>query len=248
MALHTPDSFLGSGKLLVRTKVAGVWGNYVDVGIVDKFEIKADAEKKDNVDKGIGTYGSVKASAVIPKPSSISVSIKELTPAMIAALSFGTVTEISISGSTTTVTSGPMLAGEVLPFPYMNVSAVSATGGGGALTVNEDFTVNLNAGYIELLTNQTSGVTAGFTYPDTTGFSVEGMSRTTFILGFLFSGKNLANDRFCRVYAYEATMMPKSALDFMGNDYIKFDLEGTLVTPSGYDHPFKIDYFDELGA
>ena len=163
-------------------------------------------------------------------------------------MSFGTVTEINISGSTTTATSGSMLAGDVLPFPYMNVSDVSATGGGGALAANTDFTVNLNAGYIELLTDQTAGVTAVLTYPNTTGFSVKGMTRPTFILGFMFSGKNLANDRFCRVYAYEATMTPKSPLDFMGNDFIKFDLEGTLVTPYGYDHPFKIDYFDELGA
>ena len=71
------------------------------------------------------------------------------------------------------------------------------------------------------------------------------------ITGFVYRQdvfENLANDRFCRVYAYEATMTPKSPLDFMGNDFIKFDLEGTLVTPYGYDHPFKIDYFDELGA
>ena len=91
MALHPPDSFLGSGTLLIRNKMSGVRGNYVGVGIVDKFEVKADSEKKDNVDKSIGTYGSVKASAVIPKPASISVSIKELTPDMVAALSFGTV-------------------------------------------------------------------------------------------------------------------------------------------------------------
>lgn len=247
MALHSPKGFLGSGNLLVRSKVNGVWGNYVDVKVVDKFEIKADAEKKDNMDKGIGTYGSVESTAVIPKPSSISASIKSLSPAMVAALSFGTVSEVNITGSTGTMIHSSLLAGDAMPLDYMQASALTVeatTSGGTALTLNTDYEVNPVGGYISFLTNQTNGVQVEYTYPDMTGFRVDGMTRTTFILGFLFIGKALNDDRFCKIVVSEATMMPKSALDFMGNDYIKFDLEGTMVG----NPPFTITYFDELGA
>lgn len=247
--LHLPDSLLCSGNVLARKKTNGVWGNWVDLGIVDKFETKADAEKKDNISKRIAEYGQVAGSAVIPKPASISLSVKQITPAILEALNLGTMSEITHNtGSLYVTAANGLAAGDVIPIPYVDVSAVSVSegsaGGGGALTLNSDYTVNSLGGYVKLLTEQTSGALVHYTYPNATGFKITLMTQATFIMGFDFRGVNLSNQRKCRVFIHETVVMPKSAADWLGNDYIKVDLDGTMITPEGYTEPGFIEYFD----
>ena len=59
--------FLGAGDVYIRAKVDGVWSGYVNSGGATKFEIKAEAETKEQVDKGKSTYGQKVDAVTIPQ-------------------------------------------------------------------------------------------------------------------------------------------------------------------------------------
>ena len=246
--IHLPDSLMGTGDVLARTKKpGGTWGNFVNIGAVGKFELKSDAEKKDFITYEWGKAGQVKNSAVTGKPPSISLEIGEFSKEMMSALMLGTITEIDVEGSSGSFTYGGVLAGDVIPFGYHNdITNISVTGGTvGEMTAGTNYVEKADAGYITMLTDDTSGLTVGYTFPDYTAYEISAMTTTRFIMNFVIKGFNQGQSgrRFV-AEAYEAVMMPKSAIDFMGKDYAKLQLEGTLVTPIGKTTPYVVQYKD----
>ncbi len=66
-----------SGTLYGDFYVDGKWTGVKKVGNADKFELKAEAEKKDMVSKQRETYGQIVKTATIAKPSSLAITITD---------------------------------------------------------------------------------------------------------------------------------------------------------------------------
>jgi hypothetical protein len=245
MTIHIAESFMGSGDVLAAVKNGSTWGNYANLGNVDKFELKADAERKDQTTKQLNMYGQITDSVIIGKPHTIELSVKSLSKTLFTALFLGSVTEItSGSGAGTYTSSNAFYAGDSIVFTSGNITSLYVTGGGDVMAAGTDYTAHTEAGYITLLTDAATGITAGFNYPAVTGYQVSGATNPTFIMRFIFIGENMASGRRCKVTVDEAWISPKTPFDFLGNDYVKGDFSGSLKTVSGATRPYVIEYFD----
>lgn len=248
MAVHLPGDVLNEVDVLGKIYLNGVWGNWQPMGVCTDFNVQAGADVKDNIDYRIGRTGQITGSATIAKPAEMKATFTQISKLAAEMLTFGTSEEINITGSTSgSLTHGALYAGDVLPFDYMGVSAVSVeatTSGGSALAANTDYTVNLNAGYVNILTDQTNGVLAEFTYPSITGFTVTAYQNTLFKMAFDIRGVSLTNGRKMRMMIYEVNCIPTSPFAIMGTDFVKAELSGKLITPAGQSAAYWIKYYD----
>lgn len=244
MAIHLPGDVLNEVDVLGKIYLNGAWGNWQTMGPCTDLTVQAGADVKDNMDYRIGKSGQITGSATVAKPAEMKAVFTQISKLAAEMLTFGTSEEINDTSSTATATAGAMYAGDIIPFDYMGVSGVSMTGGGGALTVDEDYTVNLVAGYASLLTDQTAGVTAEFTYPTATGFKVTAYQNTLFKMSFDIRGVSLTNGRKMRMLIHEVNCVPTSPFAIMGTDFIKAELSGKLITPAGKSAAYWIKYYD----
>ncbi len=95
--------FLGSGDLYINRIVGGVKQGQEGPFECEQFEIKANSELRERVSKSRNGYGQVVASAAIPQPFDLSVTLGEADANGLSIALLGTV-------STTTQTSGTLTA------------------------------------------------------------------------------------------------------------------------------------------
>ncbi len=90
------NAFLGQGDLYIdRLTDAGVQTGLFQIGNAASFSIQPDSETKELTGKGRDNYGQVIASAVVPKPSKVSISLNEIDKTSLAIAFQGEVAEIN---------------------------------------------------------------------------------------------------------------------------------------------------------
>lgn len=116
------------------------------------------------------------------------------------------------------------------------------------MTLNTDYDVHYRLGMLRPLTG--GAIDAGdvllvdYDHSAVSGKRIRGATQPTIKARLVLDGQNFVDGKDNRVEIYEAQLKPTSAVDFLADDFTALSLEGTLVTPVGYDHPFKVDQLD----
>lgn len=309
------QSYLGAGALYIdRLNADGTRTGLSLVGNATKLEIKPDGDVKEQLSKGRGTYGQVIATAMLPKPTTITVDLNQLDKNVLAMAFMGDVSEINeASGSVVDEVVTALSVGKYVSLAKRNLAStglnVSKRDGVNAVTrastmayVVGNFIVPAtpNGHYYKCTVAGTTGssiptyttngttVTDGtvtwvdmglivmasgtdfdvhyrlgmlsplvggaiitgdvlmvdYTHNAVSGSRIKGATQPTIKARLVLDGQNYVDGKDNLVEIYEAQLKPTSSVDWLADDFSALTLEGTLVTPSGYDHPFKVDQLD----
>lgn len=309
------QSYLGAGALYIdRLDAAGTRAGLELAGNATKLEIKPDAEVKEQLSKGRGTYGQVMATATIPKPTQITIELNQLDKYVLAMAFMGEVETINEGAGTVAdevVTA--LAAGKYVDLAHRNLAeagltvrkqdgenagtwtastacalgdfVVPAVANGHyyrctvagttdstapgwpidgttvvdgaatwidmgliAMALNTDYDVHYRLGMLRPLSG--GAISAGeellidYSHNAVAGSRIKGATQPTIKARLVLDGQNFVDGKDSRVEIYEAQLKPTSAVDWLADDFTALTLEGTLLTPTGYDHPFKVDQLD----
>lgn len=243
--------FLGSGDLYIDRIVGGVKQGMEGPFEAERFEIKANSDLKERQSKGRNSYGQVVASAVLPKPFDLAITMGEADANGLSIALLGTRTAFTQSAGTTTNTvfSAVLDKWVLLPFARLTSAAQVVTNVAGSTTYVEgtDYILNRELGRIKCLSTGT--MVAGnnhvdLAYAAISGTDILGATASSVRAEFTLDGKNLADDTPCIVTCYEGVVASDAAVDFLSDDFLSVPLPGRLVTPAGFTSPFKVQLRD----
>lgn len=206
------------------------------------------ADRKTRKSYGRDTYGQSLDSVILPGSPSIKITINDASPEVLAFALLGDVSVVSQTGGAVT--------DEVVTVSTLDrwhkltkhaVSAVTVTNSAGTTTyvLDDDYTLDLESGMIKPLSTgdiAAGGIKVSYTAAATTARRVTGSQQSDITARIRLDGTNLATGKACRLVAYKAVMAPSGELGLLADDFISFDLEGDLVTPSGYTSAY---YYEE---
>lgn len=146
--------FLGSGDLYINRIVGGVKQGQEGPFECEQFEIKANSELRERVSKSRNGYGQVVASAAIPQPFDLSITLGEADSNGLSIALLGTV-------STTTQAAGSLTAVSVTALKNKWVALTKARLTGAATVIGDTAAFT---GAIATTTLTVSAVSAGTLY------------------------------------------------------------------------------------
>lgn len=240
--------YLGSGDLYINRIVGGVKQGLEGPFEVERFEIKANSELRERVSKGRGSYGQVVASAAIPQPFDLNVTMGEADKTGLAIALLGTAAAVTQASGTTTNTAITTVVDKwvALPFARLTSAPQVVTNVAGSTTYVEgtDYLLNRELGLIKQLAG--GAMVAGpnhidLTYGAITSTEILGATAAAIRAEFILDGKNLADDTPCVVTVYEGVVASDAAVDFLSDQFLTIPLPGRLVTPAGRTAPFKVE-------
>lgn len=247
------ESFLGGGDLYIdRLTDAGVSTGFLKTGNATKFEIKSESEIKEQTSKGRDTYGQVIATANLPKPSTIKITLNQLDPDSMAIAFLGDKAVLTVAGASVTDEAVTAKLDKFVKLANRNITAESVvvTDSAGTTTYveDDDYEIDYRLGMIKCLTGgdiaDDESLKVDYAYGAASGTTIEGATQPLIKAKLLLDGKNYVNGKDVAVDVYYAELKPSSAVDFLSDDFLPLELEGTLRTPDGYDHPFKVTNLD----
>lgn len=240
--------FLGSGDLYINRIVGGVKQGLEGPFEVEQFEIKANSELRERTSKSKNGYGQVVASAAVPQPFDLSITLGEADRAGLSIALLGTVAALTQAAGTTTNTVVTTVLDKwvALPFARLTSAAQVTTNVAGTTTYAEgtDYILNRELGLIKQLPGGTMVAGANhidLTYGAISGFQINGGTAASVRAEFILDGKNLADDTPCVVTVYEGVVASDAAVDFLSDQFLTVPLPGRLVTPVGQTAPFKVE-------
>jgi hypothetical protein len=246
--MGTARGFLGSGDLYINRQSGGVYSGWVGPFECEQFEIKANSELREKVSKGKATYGQIVASASIPKPFDLNITLGEADKTGMAIALLGNVSAVTqIAGSLTAVTVVGV-ADVWVPLTKQRLTGSQTVTNAAASTtyvLGTDYLIEKEMGWIKVLSTGSIGVAAATlkltsTYAAITGDQIAGATNSSVIAQFRLSGKNLADDTPAIVNVAQAVVASQAAVDFMADQFATIPLSGRMVTPSGFTEPFTV--------
>lgn len=241
------QSFVGSGDIyLDRLTSAGVGQGFVRVG-AGKFEIKSDADIKEQVSRGKNTYGQVMATVAINKPATVTIQLTQVDRSALAIAFLGTDVTYNTTSGTVTDEVITALTDKYVRLAHRNVSDVVVTNNTATITyVNGvDYELVKRIGMIKALS--TGAITnlqelkVDYSYNAEQGYKIQGATQPLVRMSVFFDGRNLVDGSNCFVTVYEAQVAPDSGIDFLQNDFADITLKGKMVTPAGKAEPFVVE-------
>jgi hypothetical protein len=243
--------YLGSGDLYINRIVGGVKQGMEGPFEVERFEIKANSELRERVSKSRNGYGQVVASAAIPQPFDLNITMGEADKTGLAIALLGT-------AAATTQTSGSLTAVEFVAAHdkwvaltkarLTGTATVTSDPAGTTYTEGTDYLVNRELGLIKVLSTGTIGDAVDLlvtsTYAAIASTEIQGATSAAIRAEFTLDGKNLADDTPAIVTVYEGVVASDAAVDFLSDQFLTIPLPGRLVTPVGQTAPFKIELRD----
>jgi hypothetical protein len=243
--------FLGSGDLYINRIVGGVKQGQEGPFECEQFEIKANSELRERVSKSRNGYGQVVASAAIPQPFDLSVTLGEADANGLSIALLGTV-------SSTTQASGTLTAVSVVSDHdkwvqltkqrLTGTATVTSDPAGTTYTEGTDYVMNRELGQIKVLSTGVIADAADLlltsTYAAITTTEIAGATSAAIRAEFILDGKNLADDTPCVVTVFEGVVASDAAVDFLSDQFLTVPLPGRLVTPVGQTAPFKVELRD----
>lgn len=239
--------YLGSGDLYINRIVGGVKQGMEGPFEVERFEIKANSELRERVSKGKSSYGQVVASAAIPQPFDLAITMGEADATGLAIALLGTAAAVTQGAGTTTNTAVTTVLNKwvALPFARLTSAAQVVTNVAGTVTYVEgtDYILNRELGLIKQTSIATMVAGANhidLAYSAITATEITGATTASIRAEFTLDGKNLADDTPCIVTVYEGVVASDAAVDFLSDQFLTIPLPGRLVTPAGQVAPFKV--------
>lgn len=239
--------FLGSGDLYINRIVGGVKQGMQGPFECEQFEIKSNSDLRERVSKGKASYGQVVASAAIPQPFDLAVTLGEADANGLSIALLGTAAGVTQSAGTTsnTVVTAVLDKWVALPFARLTSAAQVVTNVAGSTTYVEgtDYLLNRELGWIKALSTGTipaGTIHVDLAYAAITATEIAGATSASIRAEFVLDGKNLADDTPCIVTVYEGVVASDAAVDFLSDQFLTVPLPGRLVTPTGQTSPFKV--------
>ena len=115
-------------------------------------------------------------------------------------------------------------------------------------TLTTDYTINHRIGFIQPIS--TGSITEGeplqitYDYNAISGSLIAGSSQPTIKTKLMLDGRNAADGKAVMVRVDEAILTPSSEVDFLSDDWIVLEMEGTLKTLSGKTSPYTVEMLD----
>lgn len=247
------ESFLGGGDLYIdRLTDAGASTGFLLTGNATKFEIKSESDIKEQTSKGRDTYGQVIATANLPKPSTIKITLNQLDPETMAMAFLGDKAALSVAGGSVADEAVTAKLDKWVDLAKRNIDDESVVVQDVTDTTTyvegTDYEINYRLGMIKALStgdiSDGDVLHADYDHSAETGSEIEGATQPLIKAKLKLDGKNYVNGKNVLVNVYYAELKPSSAVDFLSDDFLPLELEGTLRTPDGKDHPFKVTNLD----
>lgn len=240
--------FLGKGEVYIDRDLQG---QYLPIGNAVKFAIaETEADVKERISRRVDTYGQALDRVALPKPAKITIELNEIDAKNLAVALRGTIEEVTDNGSVTGEDVTAALDAYVkLAHDGIDESTVVVTDSTGATTYTKDVDYEIR-GSVGLLKALSGGaITDGqalkvdYQYNETCK-KILGSKKTEIEGALILEGVNMANSKACRVYVWQARLMPTSEVDFLSEDFTSITLEGTLLTPANKTEPYEVRYVE----
>lgn len=247
-------AFLGGGDLYIDRydpatgQKLGLAGPFE----CSKFEVKPNAEVKEQTSKGRSTYGQVIESVAIQKPADVSVTLTEMDKDGLTLALLGTQAVVSQGAGTVSDESITLTAAKMdkwLPLTKKNINEAGfvVTNSGATITYveNKDYVVNRRLGLIKVLdagdiaTTETIKVDFGYAAFD--GTLISGATQAQVRAEFVLDGVNFADNLPVICTVHEVVLAPDSAFDFLADGFGEVALKGRAKTPTGKTEPFTVE-------
>jgi len=202
------------------------------------------------------TYGQNLDSVVLPGAPSISITLDDASPEIIAFALLGTTESISqASGNVADEEVTVMALDKWHKLAAHQISAVVVKDDDGdgnpgttTYTLGTHYDLDLATGAIRFISG--GGILAddlihvAYTKAATTGTRVVGSQENDVTAWLRLDGTNLATGKPVQGVIYKAVLAPSGTINLGGDEFVSFGLEGDLVTPDGYSAPYVIDFLD----
>lgn len=242
------DGFLLEGTAYFnRLNDAGQYLGLKELPGIAKLAITTGADIKDMTSKDKGYYGQVIVSVAIPKPSEISVALRNGSKEGVALALMGSYTDLTAGGGTITDEAVTAKLGYWVELANRNLTAASVvvTDDGATVTYVEgtDYEINYALGMIKALATITDAqsLKVDYAHGAVDGWKVSGATTPQAKGRLILDGRNLINNKSVRFEAYSCLLVSDGEFDMMGDDVTEFSLSGRLETPSGKTEPFVIE-------
>lgn len=242
--------FLGSGDLYINPIVGGAKQGVIGPFECERFEIKANAELRERTSRGKSSYGQVVASASVPRPFDLNVTLGEANSTGLSYALLGTAAAANQTAGSVSDEAFVAKLDVWVPVSKKRISSVVVTTDpvGTTYVLGTDYLVNAELGMIKALS--TGSISADedllvdFSHAAITATEISGAVASALRAEFILDGKNLADDTPCVVTVFEGVVSSDAAIDFMSDQFLNVPLPGRLVTPAGYNTPFTIQLRD----
>jgi hypothetical protein len=230
--------FIGRGSLnmATRNQTTGEPGTLVDVAEVPEIEVIPGVERAENMNTSRPI--AVKDLSVVKSMSlGIRIVLKEVTPANIAVMGFGTVVAEGSGVFTDQALPSGLIVGDRVRLPgartmVSSVVVKDSAGSPATLTLNTHYEIDTSFGIIKILSLGT------FVQPFTvSGTEATGKTSVPFLTTrqvekyLLFTGYNLGNDdRKCIFEIYRASLSPTSSFALKSDEVVSFELTGECLS------------------
>lgn len=244
------DGFLLEGTAYFdRLDDNGVATGLVVLPGIAKLAIKTSSDIKDMTSKDKGQYGQIIASIAIPKPSELSVGLRNGSKDGVALALMGSSSALTAGAGTVTDEAVTAKLGKFVELAQRNLTAGSVVVTDATATTtyveDTDYEINYAQGMIHAMTG--GAITADeallvdYAHTAIDGWKVRGATTPRAKGRLILDGRNLVNNKNVRFEAYSALLVSDADFDMMGDDVTEFSLTGRMETPSGKNEPFTIE-------
>jgi len=229
--------------------------NYQPTGLIgpmngELLSIQPQTNRIDQISKMRDTYGQVRNSVVLPQPSEIKLTLRDV-PSDVLALAFqGDVSTVSDGATTVTDESVTARVGRWVDLAGRNINAgsVVVTDSGGSTTYTEgtDYEINYRLGMLRALSGGaiTDGqsILVDYSTSAVSGERIQTITRSQIKARIVVDGVNMADgNRQVHAEIYRATLAPDQPMDLLAEQHATVSFTGTMETPVGMSSPAVID-------
>lgn len=247
------NDFLLSGDLyLDRLTDDGQSTGWMSPCEVGKLEFEEASDIKTRTSKMRETYGQVKTSIALKKTAKFKLTLNEITPAILAMSLLGeNAVNTQVAGSVT-ATPITLIPGKWVDLPHRMLKAHSATtpisivlAGTSTPILLTDVEINHRLGQMKYIGTAYTTNTAcemDYFYDTFTANMISGSVKPSVKLRIKLDGRNMITGKDVIVTIDEATVTPKSPIDFMSEDWSEVQLEGEMTTLTGKTSPYTVEF------
>lgn len=235
--------YVGTGKVYMKRE--GAASGFIEIGNASKLELQIKDVKKDLRDY-TKPGGGIYASMVRIDSVTAVMTLHDLDKGNVAKAVFGS--DSSVTGTAITDEVVTAYKGALCPLLHPAPTAVTVTNSGASTTyvANTDYEVRPGGIFILAAGAITDAQSIKVDYTFATYDKVEALTAGALIFALRFEGLNEANSGApVIVDVFRLQLSPAKALDLIGDDFAKIEVEGTVLkdtskTGVGISQYFKV--------
>ena len=243
------ESFYGYGNILFdRRDSSGNLTGLRAVGSCSKMELQSNSEIIEQQGRGLETLGKTIASVIKPGNDTFAASLDQVDKENMAIAFLGQV--VADNQSSGSVDAGSPLAlvahlGRQIEIGYESLSTVVVKDETDTTThvLGTDYNLNAELGLIEPLVGggiaEDDVLHLSFDYAEVNRDKIEAGSNTLIEGRLVLFGINLATNKRVKVEIDDLQIKPSSVIDFLADEFLPLELEGTCRV-SGGNPPFVV--------